>query len=434
MSMQKIDDNKFVFKNDELGCQIRGLFDNDVPMLSFMDVVHGLGYVTINKSQEKKCSSTRHYDFPTKSGIRQMPFINLKDCDVLIRGARLKRWKLMEKWFADEILPNLKQMKSINVVQVEQIEGNKLKDTSKAVQFENDVTNVFEVFNNPEFGAVRCMVVDGEPWMVGKDVAIALGYGDTDQALRRHIDEEDKLTRNFDGSGQNRNMTIINESGMYSLIFSSKLDTAKKFKRWVTKEVLPSIRKTGSYTSLGEPFKNDAPVQPDDPIVDLIDAYTRDLKVAVASEVQKLRDERDEAQKEIAFLREQLKTKRCSESAYEIVKYHLIDINVEHLKEVSPYCRGVLQSRRESLALRDIGIKYGDRDCLFSVLEALGVHTKVKKVWTPNEDCINRGYVTLIEMPKYSFYTWTKLGQLYLYELLKENNIFPTIERRQLAE
>ncbi len=105
-----------------------------------------------------------------------------------------------------------------------------------------------QIFNSPEFGAIRTIEKDGEPWFVGKDVAVVLGYGDTDQALRKHIDDEDKLTRRFDGSGQNRQMTIINESGLYSLVLSSKLPTAKKFKRWVTSEVIPSIRKTGSYS------------------------------------------------------------------------------------------------------------------------------------------------------------------------------------------
>lgn len=107
--------------------------------------------------------------------------------------------------------------------------------------------NDLQLFNNPEFGAVRAVEVDGEPWFVGKDVAQALGYNDTDQALRKHVDDEDKLTRRFDWSGQGRSMTTINESGLYSLVLSSKLPGAKKFKRWVTSEVLPTIRKTGGY-------------------------------------------------------------------------------------------------------------------------------------------------------------------------------------------
>lgn len=112
--------------------------------------------------------------------------------------------------------------------------------------------NELQIFKNPAFGQIRAVEIDGEPWLVGKDTARALGYKDTDQALRKHVEEEDKLTRRFDGSGQNREMTIINESGVYSLIFSSRLPDAKKFKRWVTSEVLPSIRKTGTY-SIPEP-------------------------------------------------------------------------------------------------------------------------------------------------------------------------------------
>lgn len=103
------------------------------------------------------------------------------------------------------------------------------------------------IFKNPQFGEIRAVDIDGEPWFVGKDIAQVLGYGDTDQALRRHVDDEDKQTRQINGSGQSRAMTFINESGLYSLILSSKLPTAKVFKRWVTSQVLPSIRKHGGY-------------------------------------------------------------------------------------------------------------------------------------------------------------------------------------------
>lgn len=106
-----------------------------------------------------------------------------------------------------------------------------------------------QIFENAEFGSIRILEVNGEPWFVGKDVAEMLGYKDTSDALKKHVDAEDKLTRQFADSGQNRQMYIINESGLYSLILSSKLPTAKQFKRWVTNEVLPSIRKTGTYTT-----------------------------------------------------------------------------------------------------------------------------------------------------------------------------------------
>ena len=104
-------------------------------------------------------------------------------------------------------------------------------------------------FNNPEFGSIRTIEQNGEPWFVGKDVALALGYAKPENALAAHVDALDKTTTLIQGDGSNykSKTTIINESGLYSLIFSSKLEGAQRFKRWVTSEVLPSIRKTGCY-------------------------------------------------------------------------------------------------------------------------------------------------------------------------------------------
>ena len=108
--------------------------------------------------------------------------------------------------------------------------------------------NELQVFNSPEFGDIRAVEIDGEPWFVGKDMAAALGYSNPRDALAKHVDDEDKNTVAFcDGTPGNPNLTIINESGVYSLIFSSKLESAKKFKRWVTAEVLPTIRRQGAY-------------------------------------------------------------------------------------------------------------------------------------------------------------------------------------------
>lgn len=112
------------------------------------------------------------------------------------------------------------------------------------------MANEVQIFENAEFGKVRTIVKDGEPFFIGKDVAEILGYSNTRDALAKHVDDEDKNTVAIrDGIQGNPNLTIINESGLYSLILSSKLPAAKKFKRWVTSEVLPSIRKTGSYTA-----------------------------------------------------------------------------------------------------------------------------------------------------------------------------------------
>ena len=107
--------------------------------------------------------------------------------------------------------------------------------------------NDIKIFENAEFGSVRTLEVNGEPYFVGKDVAEILGYSNARDALVRHVDTEDKADVAIHDGSQNRNMTIINESGLYSLILSSKLPKAKEFKHWVTNEVLPSIRKTGSY-------------------------------------------------------------------------------------------------------------------------------------------------------------------------------------------
>lgn len=107
--------------------------------------------------------------------------------------------------------------------------------------------NEMKVFNNAEFGKIRTLNRDGEPWFVGKDVATALGYKDSVNALKSHVSEEDKGGWRIATQYGEREAVIINESGLYSLILSSKLESAKRFKRWVTAEVLPSIRKSGGY-------------------------------------------------------------------------------------------------------------------------------------------------------------------------------------------
>lgn len=108
------------------------------------------------------------------------------------------------------------------------------------------MTNL-QIFQNSDFGEIRTLTIKGEPWFVGKDVAEALGYKDTVNALKAHIDDEDKRGWQITTPSGEQQMTIINESGLYSLVLSSKLPTAKKFKRWITAEVIPSIRKHGAY-------------------------------------------------------------------------------------------------------------------------------------------------------------------------------------------
>lgn len=109
--------------------------------------------------------------------------------------------------------------------------------------------NDIQIFNNPDFGDIRTVEIDGEAWFVGKDVAGALGYAKPLGAVSTHVEKDDSLKRGLmDSLGREQETIFINESGLYALIFGSKLDSAKKFKKWVTSEVLPAIRKNGSYT------------------------------------------------------------------------------------------------------------------------------------------------------------------------------------------
>lgn len=107
--------------------------------------------------------------------------------------------------------------------------------------------NKLKIFENAEFGQIRTVVIEGEPWFVGKDVAGALEYNEPHKAVVKHVMEEDRIKYPILTDGGTQEMWVVNESGLYALIFGSKLDSAKKFKHWVTAEVLPSIRKTGTY-------------------------------------------------------------------------------------------------------------------------------------------------------------------------------------------
>ena len=112
-----------------------------------------------------------------------------------------------------------------------------------------------QIFNNEEFGEVRTIIINGEPWFVGKDIASALGYSKVSEALKTNVDEMDSsLVGVMDALGREQQTKVINESGLYSLIFGSKLETAKKFKRWVTSDVLPTLHKTGVYAIKSAPL------------------------------------------------------------------------------------------------------------------------------------------------------------------------------------
>lgn len=136
--------------------------------------------------------------------------------------------------------------KQISMFDYMQNKNNSSTSSSTTTTVAPEVT-VFKNLVHPEFGELRTVEIDGEPWFVGKDVAEALGYSNARKAVLVHVDAEDKGVTKWDTLGGTQQMTIINESGLYSLILSSKLPSAKEFKHWVTSEVLPSIRKNGAY-------------------------------------------------------------------------------------------------------------------------------------------------------------------------------------------
>ena len=138
--------------------------------------------------------------------------------------------------------------KQISMFDYMQNKNNSSTSSSTSTASAPEVT-VFKNPVHPEFGNLRTIEIDGEPWFVGKDVAVALGYKKPENAIANHVSDEDKTSTLIQGSGSNykSKATIINESGLYSLILSSKLPSAKEFKHWVTSEVLPSIRKNGAY-------------------------------------------------------------------------------------------------------------------------------------------------------------------------------------------
>lgn len=254
-----------------------------------------------------------------------------------------------------------------------------------------------QVFNNSEFGSVRTTVIDGEPFFVGKDVAEILGYRDTSDALKRHVDEEDKLTRCFADSGQNREMYIVNESGLYSLILRSRLPKAMQFKRWVTSEVLPSIRKYGIYAM------EDLLENPDFAIA----AFTR--------------------------LKEERKKREALEFTAAVQKQQIAE-----LKPKACYYDVVLKCK-DIIPIRVIAKDYGkSAQWMNNYLHTLGVQFKQSNIWLLYQGYANKGYTKSqthtyedfngISHSKVHTY-WTQKGRLFIYDLLKGEGILPLIER-----
>ena len=232
------------------------------------------------------------------------------------------------------------------------------------------------VFKSKEFGQIRTCTVKGETYFVGKDVADALGYGNSRDALRKHVDEEDKQASRFATGDQQYNMTVINESGLYSLILSSKLDSARRFKRWVTSEVLPQIRKNGRY--------------------------------------------------------ELEQQNRVLESRNALLE----EITVQQ-KPLTDYARTILSST-QTVTITQIAQDYGMSPVgMNQLLFKLHIQHKVGGQWILYIPYLNKGYVQSFssyfvksdgEVQVKLHTRWTQSGRLFLYEELKKAGVLPLIE------
>lgn len=141
---------------------------------------------------------------------------------------------------------------------------------------------IVQVFDNEEFGKVTTLTIDGEPWFIGKEVAGVLGYYNTRKAISDHVDSDDKGVTEWNTPGGTQKLTIITESGLYSLIFSSKLPSAKKFKHWVTAEVIPALRKTGEYSMSGvKKLDNTEMIKPSIAYMDMVRKNPNPVRIGV---------------------------------------------------------------------------------------------------------------------------------------------------------
>ena len=272
--------------------------------------------------------------------------------------------------------------------------------------------NEIKIFKNVEFGNVRTVVVNDEPYFVGKDVAEILGYKNINDALIRHIDEEDKSDIVLHDGRQNRNMKIINESGLHSLILSSKLPSAKKFKRWVTSEVLPSIRKYGGYLT---PQKIEEVLLNPDTIIQLATSLKEEQEKNKKLQLINRKQETliDELTEENIFLTEEN----------------------EEMKPKSLYCDLVLQSDG-LMTITQIAKDYGYSAVKFNeLLHNLGIQYKQGSIWLLYAKYQDKGYThskTYVNEDinkSFSSTQWTQEGRLFLYNFLKECGIVPVMEK-----
>lgn len=252
-----------------------------------------------------------------------------------------------------------------------------------------------QIYQNTEFGSVRTATINGEPYFVGKDVAEILGYSNTRKALTNHVDDEDKMdgVTIRDSIGREQTPVFINESGLYSLILRSQLPAAKKFKHWVTAEVLPAIRKHGMY-AIDEILENP------------------DLAIAALMKLKEERKRRKELECQTLVQRQQ----------------------IEEMKPKASYYDLILQNKN-TVPITQIAKDYGMSGRKFNeLLHELGIQYKFRKTWLLYQQYAECGYTQSktfqINEGKCAMHTyWTQKGRLFLYDLLKSEGILPLIEQ-----
>lgn len=256
---------------------------------------------------------------------------------------------------------------------------------------------MIQVFENKEFGKVRTMEVNGEPFFVGKDVAEILGYADTNKAIAMHVDEEDKLNDKTALSLGQRGGWLINESGLYSLILTSKLPKVKAFKRWVTSEVLPSIRRHGLYA------------------VDEILANP-DIAIKALQELKAEREKRRSLEGTVAVQNQQIAEMQPKVSYYDLI------LQCPDLMPITTIAKDYGWSAKR----------------LNAYLHEQGIQFKQSGIWLLYQQYAEQGYTSTkthnyagedgTQHAKPHTY-WTQKGRLFLYDFLKARGILPLIER-----
>ena len=332
----------------------------------------------------------RNEDGSTSLADYSIPFsgltgLTISGLAIFLGKTKKSNTPILKKWIEEDVIPELTDVpiSLLNVEKVEEIiEGD-------LTVIDNIPDEDFSTYVKEEFGKVRGTLVNGEPWLIGRDVAAILGYSNVNDAIWRHVDRDDQGIVKHDTPSGEQNLVIINESGVYSLIFGSKLESAKRFKHWVTSEVLPSIRKHGAYAT--------------DATIDNIIADP-DFGIRL---LQELKDERIRTKEALA----------AKEAAEETIKKNqpLIDFATQ----VSNSKKTIDMKEMASL-LCDNGIDIG-RTRLFEFLKWKGIFLKTKPI--PYQNYITKNYFKVKEVP-----TWnggltlktyvTGTGQQLIYDLV----------------